>query len=328
MVSLRLSESASDPLAAADPVAEVLAAHRAGRDLLLHTSGSTAAARPVLRSTASWWDSFAAYSTLSGVGTGARLWVPGPASATMNLFAAVHARVVGATLVSRPEDATHACLTPALLARRGDRLAAGTRVVVAGDALSPAQHATATARGLEVVHYYGAAELSFVAAGPHAGALRAFPGVQVRVVAGEIRVRSPYVARPGSGALRLEDGWATVGDRGRLDGDRLVVLGRPGTVTTAGATVSPAEVEAELSTVARGDCAVVGVPDPDLGAVLVAVLTDPGDRERLASHARRRLAPALRPRRWQLVDELPLNGAGKVDRVRLGELVRTLRGTR
>lgn len=328
MVSLRLSESASDPLAAVDPVAEVLAAHRAGRDLLLRTSGSTAAARPVLRSTASWWDSFAAYSTLSGVGAGARLWVPGPPSATMNLFAAVHARVVGAALVPRPEDATHACLTPALLARRGDELPAGSRVVVAGDALSPAQHATATARGLEVVHYYGAAELSFVAAGAHAEQLRAFPGVQVRAVGGEIRVRSPYVARPGSGALRVDDGWATVGDRGRLDGDRLVVLGRPGTVTTAGATVSPAEVEAELSTVARGGCAIVAVPDPDLGAVLVAVLTDPGDRERLASHARSRLSPAMRPRRWHLVDELPLTPAGKVDRVRLGELVQVSRSDR
>jgi acyl-CoA synthetase (AMP-forming)/AMP-acid ligase II len=311
------------PSEEADPVAAVLEAHAAGDDLVVGTSGTTTSRREVVRSTASWWSSFDGYTQLSGVSAGARLWLPGPLAATMNLFAAVHARVTGAALVDRPDGATHACVTPAVLARRGNELPRGCRVVVAGDALSSARHAAFP--HLEVVHYYGAAELSFVACGRHAGALRAFPGVDLRVVDGEIRVRSPYLARPGSGALRMVEGWATVGDLGRLEGDGLVVLGRPDTVVTAGATVVLAEVEAELASAAAAPYALVGVPHPDLGAVLAAVVTDAGDRDRLAGHARAHLAPAQRPRLWQVAAELPLTDAGKVDRAALAELFRSTR---
>lgn len=311
------------PSEEADPVAAVLEAHATGDDLVVGTSGTTTSPRDVVRSTASWWSSFDGYTELSGVSRGSRVWVPGPLTATMNLFAAVHARVAGAVVVDRPEEATHACVTPAVLARRGEELPRGCRVVVAGDALSPARHA---AFGhLEVVHYYGAAELSFVACGPHAGELRAFPGVQIRVADGEIRVRSPYVARPGSGALRLVDGWSTVGDLGRLEGDRLVVLGRPDSVVTAGATVVLADVEAALAPAAAAPYALVGVPHHDLGAVLAAVVTDAGDRDRLAGHARAHLPPAQRPRLWQVAAELPLTDAGKVDRAALAELFRSTR---
>lgn len=332
MVSPRRSDRPIDPCASADPVAAVLSARDAGADLSLRTSGSTSGstsgARRVVRSTESWWSSFRAYSQLAGVGPGARLWLPGPLTATMNLFAAVHARVSGAQLVDEPSRATHACLTPAQLARRGEALRPGAHVVVAGDALSPALHDDAVDRGLRLAHYYGAAELSFVAGGPHAGALRPFPGVEVAVVDGEIKVRSPYVARPGSGTMRLEDGWATVGDRGRFDGDLLVVLGRPDTVVTAGATVLLADVEAGLAPAARAPYALVGVPDRDLGAVLAAVVTDADDRETLQAHARAHLPPAQQPRLWQLVDRLPLTPTGKVDRARLADLVLRARAGR
>lgn len=314
-----VSRPPSDPLLAPDPVAAVVDAHAVGTDLLLHTSGTTAPARALVRSTASWWSSFDAYTALSGVERGARVWLPGPMAATMTLFAAVHARAVAATVAERAADATHACLTPAQLARYGDDLGRATRVVVAGDALSPALRDRFSGR-LVLSHYYGAAELSFVAAGEHSEDLHAFTGVAVTVVDGEIRVRSPYLARPGSGALRLEDGWATVGDLGRLDGDRLVVLGRPDTVVTAGATVPLAGVEAALRPAASGPFALVGVPHPHLGQVLAAVVTTPSDRATLDAHARSRLAPAERPRLWRVVDDLPLTGAGKVDRSALASL--------
>ena len=319
---------AIDPFASADPVGAVVSAHDAGADLALRTSGSTSAARRVVRSTGSWWSSFRAYSQLTGVGPGGRLWLPGPLAGTMNLFAAVHARVSGAQLVDDPSRATHACLTPALLARRGDALRPGTHVVVAGDALSPALHADAAARGLRLTHYFGAAELSFVAAGPHAGELRPFPGVEVAVVDGEIRVRSPYLARAGSGALRFVDGWATVGDRGRFTGDRLVVLGRPDTVVTAGATVLLADVEAALAPAARAPYALVGVPDRDLGALLAAVVTHADDRETLQAHARAHLPSAQQSRLWQVDEHLPLTPTGKVDRAGLADLVRSAREAR
>ena len=47
--------------------------------------------------------------------------MPGPLAATMNLFAAVHATVAGATLVDALADATHAHLTPGDLARASGR---------------------------------------------------------------------------------------------------------------------------------------------------------------------------------------------------------------
>lgn len=299
-------------------VAAVLAAHREGRDLVLPTSGTTGPARAVVRSTSSWWSSFAAYSALSGVEAGARVWVPGPLTGTMNLFAAVHATVVGATVVDRPEEASHACLTPAVLDRRGNELARGTAVLVAGAALPRAAHDAAVERGLRVAHYYGAAELSFVAAGPHADDLRPFPGVEVADRAGELWVRSPYLARGyadgADGPLRRDaDGWAGVGDLGRVEHGRVVVLGRPDAVTTAGATVVLAEVEAALLEAAAGPFAVVGVPHPALGAVLATVATDPADLAALRDRART-LPASHRPRRWEVRDALPLTAAGKVDR--------------
>lgn len=320
MVNPLRSEGRCDPYAAPDPVAAVLMAHTDGLDVVLRTSGTSSSAHAVVRSTASWWSSFSSYTALSGVDRRARLWLPGPLGTTMNLFAAVHARVVGAELVARPGEATHACLTPAALYRHADTLPAGARVVVGGDRLAPAAWEIATAQRLVVTHYYGAAELSFVAAGRHGDDLRAFPGVEVRIAAGEIQVRSRYLARPGSGSLRLSDGWATVGDRGKLNGDRLVVLGRDGTVMTAGTTVVLAEVEEHLAPVARGPYALVGLPHAHLGAVLAAVVTSVQDQTRLRDHARTHLPTALRPRVWRVVDQLPLTAAGKVDRVALSEM--------
>ncbi len=289
---------ASSP--APDPVAAVLAAREQGRDLTLATSGTTGARRTVVRSTDSWWTSFAAYSELSGVTAGSRVWVPGPLSGTMNLFAAVHAHAVGATLVEA-DRATHACLTPALLDRHLGSLPTGARVTVAGDALSPALADRAEAGGLAVAHYYGAAELSFVACGRDATSLGAFPGVEIELRSGVVWVRSPYTAQPG---------WQSVGDTGTWDGHRLHLTGRPDAVTTAGATVVLADVEAALD--ARVTC--FAVVRASVGEVLAAAVTDPGSLPALKALARDRLPASHRPRVWTVVEEIPLTPAGKVDR--------------
>lgn len=304
----------------------MIAAHREGRRLLLPTSGTTSGApRVVVRTTASWWHSFAAYGELTGVSAGARLWVPGPLTATMNLFAAVHARAGGAVLADDPGEATHACLTPAQLDRLGHRLPAGAAVVVAGDRLPTALAERAERANLRISHYYGAAELSFVAAGRSADDLGAFPGVRIELREDVIWVRSPYLCEGYAGGTAgplLRDGdWATVGDTGRWDGDRLVVLGRPDHVVTAGASVSLAAVEAELATAAAAPMAVCGLPHPTLGSVLTAVLTDPADREPVRAHARDHLPPALRPRRWHVLPTLPMTPAGKLDRLALAQAV-------
>lgn len=308
-----------------DPVAVMLAAHERGIPLSLPTSASTGVARRIVRTTASWWGSFAAYGQLSGVGAGSRVWIPGPDASTMVLFAAVHATATGAARVSDPAQATHACLTPAQLQRSGDELPTGTRVVVAGARLPGSLLADALGRGLEVVHYYGAAELSFVAAGAGPDDLRPFDRVDIEIrdtpTAGTIWVRSPWLCEgyegpPGS--LLRDGNWASVGDLGVLQNGRLRVLGRPDAVTTAGATVLIADVEAALAPLARGPIAVHGLPHATLGHVVAVTFVDPADRQRLQAGARS-LPVTHRPRAWRLVSALPLTPAGKVDRVALAE---------
>ena len=273
--------------------------------------------------------SFEPVSSLTGIGPGSRVWVPGPLTASMNVFALVHASYTGASLVHSPGGATHAVLSPGgLTTLLEDGAPTGLAVVVAGDGLSPGLASRAARAGLVVHHYYGAAELSFVAWGPHRDDLRPFPGAAVSVRDGEVWVHSPYLCLGYDGAdgpLRRDgDGWATVGDRGTLEPDgRLLVHGRPDAMTTGSATVRLSEVEGVLRTVARGEVAVLGVPHPDLGAVLVAVLTDPSDRDPLVVAARDELTEAARPRRWYHRDTLPRTSAGKVDRAALAELVVT-----
>jgi acyl-CoA synthetase (AMP-forming)/AMP-acid ligase II len=308
-------------------VAAFISAHAAGEPVVVTTSGSTALPRAIVRTTHSWVSSFAAVSRLAGIDERSRVWVPGPVSATMNLFALVHATMTGAAVVGRPEDATHAHLTPAALARclDGEVPMAGRTAVVAGDRLPAGLHARALAAGVTTAHYYGAAELSFVGWGSHAQDLRPFPGAEVSVRAGgEIWVRSPFVCLgyegPPGPLRRSRDGFATVGDQGELREGVLLVWGRPGAVTVGGSTVELAAVEAVLRDAAVGDLVAVGLPHGSLGSVVAAVLTRPTDLAAVRKLARSRLAAPSRPRVWLHVDALPLTPAGKVDRLALARL--------
>ena len=318
---------AVDVTAAPDPVAAFLDAHEAGHLVSLRTSGTTSHPRAVLRTTDSWFDSFPHVSRLADVGPAARVRVPGPLAATMNLFAVVHARAVGAEVVGSAADATHVHVTPAVLIAA---LAEGTDlrgriVVVAGDRLSRRVADRAAAAGARVHHYYGAAELSFVAWGTSAEDLRLFPGVEAQVRDGRLWVRSPYLSLGYAGAdgpyEQDGDGFASGGDHGTLAGDVLTVLGR-GTeaVVTGGATVLVADVEAVLRRATGGDVVVVGVPHTRLGAVVAAVLLDPAALPAARTAARTGLAPAQRPHRWLHAPTLPLTTGGKVDRAELARL--------
>jgi long-chain acyl-CoA synthetase len=259
-----------------------------------------------------------------------RVWVPGPLSATMNLFAAVHAAALGARVQCSLADNTHAVLTPAALARvvaQRTRLK-GVHVLVAGDRLSPALHDAALSAGAaQVSHYYGAAELSFVAWGSHAEDLRPFPGVEVDCPDGLLWVRSPYVCSeydgPAGPLTRGVDGFVTVGDRGEVVNGRVRVVGRGDeAVVTAGATVLVAEVEAALGEASGHPVKVVGLPHPDLGEVVCGVVSDQRLIESVRTHSRNILDPAQRPRRWFVVPDLPLTSAGKLDRLALTRRLR------
>ncbi|MGZ6955696.1 MAG: AMP-binding protein [Acidimicrobiia bacterium] len=113
--------------------------------------------------------------------------------------------------------------------------------------------------------------------------------------------------------------YALPGDRAVVDADGTVrLVGRGSTcINTGGEKVYPEEVEAVL--VAHrsvDDAVVVGVPDPQYGAVVAAVVSTTGevlDVEDLRSHCRERLAGYKIPRRVVVVDEVRRSPAGKPD---------------
>jgi acyl-CoA synthetase (AMP-forming)/AMP-acid ligase II len=319
---------AVDVLAHPDAVRTFLDAHARGRLVALRTSGSTAAPRSVLRTTASWVDSFSTVAELTSLGARSRVWLPGPLSSTMNLFAAVLCQHLGAEVVEGPTQATHAHLTPLLLERAlaGGGSLRGVHATVAGERLHRSLRDRAVAAGAVVSHYYGSAEQSFVAWGTHADDLRPFPGVQVEVRDGDIWSRSPFTCHGYAGTpgpMRADPhGWVTVGDRGRLAGGTLQVLGRGGSaISTGGATVLVADVEPVLRAVATGQVVVLGVPHPALGQVVAAVLTERDDLQRMRRAAEKCLEPVQRPRLWFHVPLLPQTPAGKIDRERLVEVL-------
>ncbi|HEU5486800.1 MAG TPA: o-succinylbenzoate--CoA ligase [Microlunatus sp.] len=305
--------------------AELRAAYASGDTIRLPTSGTTGRPRWVERTAASWVDSFEVVARLCALSAASRVWVPGPVAASMNAYALCLADHVGARVAAASAEASHGFCTPAALDALLERDAPPLTLVVAGDRLSAAAADRAEAAGHTVHHYYGAAQLSFVAWGRDGETLRLFPGVRAEGWDGVLWVSSPWLCQREEGpspVLRrqVRGGrlWMSVGDRGSVDGDGcLTVAGRLDTVTTGGATVVLADVEAALRPYADGEIVVVGRPHRTLGSVLVAACTDPGDVERLPAVARRELPASHRPRAWSLLDAVPLTSSGKIDRSRI-----------
>ncbi|GAA0957910.1 AMP-binding protein [Actinocorallia libanotica] len=155
------------------------------------------------------------------------------------------------------------------------------------------------------------------------------PGVEVRLAAadgpGEILVRGPglmagYLDDPEATAAAFTDGWLRTGDLGEWDGEgRLRVVDRlKDLLIVGGLNVSPAEVEHVLTGhPGVGAAAVVGVPHERLGEVPAAFVVGDAGAEELVAYCAERLAGFKVPRTLWHVAELPLNGAGKVDKPRL-----------
>jgi len=117
------------------------------------------------------------------------------------------------------------------------------------------------------------------------------------------------------------EGFFTVGDLGFLDEDDYLFLrGRQsGMIVTGGVNVSPAEVEAVLRSHRQlADVLVLGVSDEEFGELVTAVVEPstfpyPESLEmELRELAERGLVPAKRPRRYEIVERLERNQAGKV----------------
>ncbi len=242
-----------------------------------------------------------------------------------------------------------------LLAEEGfDRGAAGhMRLFVSGSApLLAETHARFEARtGHRILERYGMTETGMNTSNPYGGERRAgtvglpLPGTEVRVTgedgalpAGEIgmiEVRGPnvfpgYWRMPDKTAEELgPEGWFTTGDLGAIDTDGYVtIVGRgKDLVISGGYNVYPKEVEQVLDA-APGvvETAVIGVPHPDFGEGVVAVVVaeGPPDLDLLAQAAAQQLADYKRPKAYEVVDALPRNAMGKIQKAELRE---RLRGT-
>lgn len=151
------------------------------------------------------------------------------------------------------------------------------------------------------------------------------PGVSVRVIEGELRLKGPQCflgyADPALDADAFDaDGWLRTGDLGTIDADgNVCVTGRiKDAIIRNAENVSALEVENALAThPAVADIAVIGVPDPRTGervcAVVVAVPGQDVSLESLVQHCRSQgLARYKHPERLVIVEALPRNQFGKV----------------
>lgn len=156
------------------------------------------------------------------------------------------------------------------------------------------------------------------------------PGIECRVDDSELLIRGRHVMQRYHRRSREEcfdaDGWFRTGDQVRTDADGFYYfLGRRDTmIKTAGANVSPAEVERAIAKATGGVTAhVIGLPDPDRGQVVAAVLvgtdTDTGAlrellRSELSAYKIPRLFTTVAP------GAVPLLSSGKVDLRRVADL--------
>ena len=233
--------------------------------------------------------------------------------------------------------------------------AQNVRLFVSGSApLLPETHDDFRARtGPAILERYGMTETGMITSNPLDGVRapgtvgRPLPGVSVRVVddagdlrepgaIGSVQVRGPNVF---AGYWRMPDktreeftadGWFRTGDMGEWvpEGDAqgyLRLVGRAkDLIITGGLNVYPKEIEERIDALPGVvESAVIGVPDPDFGEAVTAVIVpEPGahvDASQITGALRGDIASFKVPKRVYVVDELPRNAMGKVQKSVLRE---------
>lgn len=147
------------------------------------------------------------------------------------------------------------------------------------------------------------------------------PGLEAKLVEGELWLRGPALMEGYYGRERSEtftpDGWYRTGDLFRTDEDGFFYfLGRAGDmIKTAGANVSPREVEAAILDETGLVAHVVGIEDADRGQVVAAAVRGTVDVEQLEVALRQRLSAFKVPKRWLLLadEDVPMLSSGKLD---------------
>ncbi len=248
---------------------------------------------------------------------------------------------------------------PTMLAMLNERLRAAPAdlsslefCISGGAALEPAvAEEFAAHSGAVVVEGYGLSEAGPIThVNPLNGTARPgtiglpLPDTEARIVAldrpertlpsgqvGELAVRGPQVMTgywndPEETARVLRDGWLYTGDLATCDADGFFCIkGRKkDLIVTSGFSLYPADVEYVLRQFSGvADAAVVGVPDPQRGEVVKAVLVlkkgHRFDRRAFDAFTEEHLSKHKRPRLVEVVDDLPRNFLGKVLRRKLRE---------
>ncbi|MFN8131444.1 MAG: AMP-binding protein [Solirubrobacteraceae bacterium] len=332
------------PLAGAGVPAALPAAHDpAAPAVIVHTSGTTGAARPVALTFGNLWSSAIGSALALGLHPDERWLSALPVSHVGGLSILVRSAIYATTAqlhgrfdAERTADAlargeaTLVSLVPTTLSRvldTGLDRALGLRgALVGGGPLAPELAARARAAAVPVAQTYGlteaASQVATSAVGEPQTAGLPLAGTALSIAAdGEILVAGPTVAPGAAGP----DGWLHTGDLGSLDArGRLTVLGRADEmIVTGGENVAPAEVEAALGThPAVREAAVFGRPDPEWGHAVVArvVLRDGAaiDGDGLRAHCAQRLAAFKVPKAIELAPEpLPRTPSGKLRRAAL-----------
>ena len=216
------------------------------------------------------------------------------------------------------------------LTEAGADLSAFRAILLGGAAPPPGLMAAAAAAGGRVITTYGMSETcgGCVYDGVPLEQVRVDIGADSRIrIAGPV-LFSGYRLRPDLTAAARDGAWFVTSDLGARDPDGLVtVRGRADDViNTGGEKVIAAEVTAALGTCPGvREAAVVGIPDPEWGERVTAIVVpadpaSPPGLARIRAHVRDTLGGHAAPRDLRVVARIPLLPSGKPDR----EALRTL----
>jgi len=197
--------------------------------------------------------------------------------------------------------------------------------------------------GHTILERYGMSEAGMITSNPYEGERRGgtvgfpLPGVSVRVVddgkvlgqgaPGVVEIKGPNVF---AGYWRMPektkeeftaDGWFRTGDVGQWSEDGyLAIVGRAkDLIISGGYNVYPKEIELVIDTLPGVvESAVVGVPHPDFGESVTAVVVRQKnaavDEAAVIAHVKAQIANFKVPKRVVFVDHLPRNAMGKVQK--------------